>query len=1186
MAALFRRWCVSLFLLLGVSLHTLAVPLPAPPVPVNHPVLAPSLAEPVVFTAYDTVDLLWEAIPEALVYRVKRDGAVVYTGCGTTFRNQCFWRNSGLQKGHSYTFQVCWDLPSGSSSCTSTVQAVTDALHGLLYQSYALNQEGETYLVSDADIPLASKKISLLVMENAVLSVSGNVTVTNNVPYEDAVLWDGEGGITVVGNELARPRLTALTLYLDGSSSALQGVILENTHVHLCPTWAGVPCTSFVLSGSQFNSGLVWVWGGKHQIINNTFDDNALRFPYPSDGQALISGNTFLFNRGAKFWNIIELSENASAAITGNTFQGKDPLHAVIEFNGGSGVIEANQFNLAETYHGVDDWTPSAIFIWPGMRSEVAIKDNLFQGLPGACCRYGVHVWLKSRTVPPQGYQEGAPTWITLQGNTFPRGGFTRALYIRDGDTHLEATENIFAVGRLSFLGSSYLDPHTDTLRDNCILEHVDISTTNTINAAHNWWGASAGPYVNAEFYYPRLLPDSGVFVHLSAGTIITAPLGGPELCPPQVTDLKPVGMEIVQVVQNVQNTIPLAAGKRTLVRGYLQSNTGELAGVSAVVRVYHGDALACTVSPVSGARLIYLPSLDDSTHWYNPRSAKSKSFQFWLPAGCLLGSGRVELEVNPSRSLPEQDYGNNTLTQQFAAVQLKTLEVGLLPLRFSSGGKSPQAEPGVPELLQMSDFFRKIYPGSDIRLRFLPGMEWSKPLEGDFKAQAELMNRVGLAQVQWKSAGGWDEDLLHQVFGALPVGATYAAGIEPAYRNGRGAAGWGEAQPYTFAHVLAQNLGNQPNPKPWIECSSSTTEIGYDTQRDEVLPRNIVNVLGCAPPSPLFTPIWIEAQDYQELVQFALQSSAAQPAPAAPAPQSYLVVSGVVNPTGQAELSPAWQVSAGLPPDNPPEGTGHCVELRSAAEAVLASLCFDLVFPNDVQYTGFIVALPLSGSPARIVLRKGTSELASLAVSAHAPTVSFSSVTRNAETAGDGSGSMTVSWSAADQDGGGLAFNLSYSADGGATWLPLAVGLDAQQYMLDLGKVPASADARLRVEASDGYNRAEAQYGPFSVAAHAPEVTITHPAAGAVVSETLVLQGFAYDQEDGELGGAQLAWTDEQGQALGSGQGLPVTLAAGMHTLTLTARDTSGRSAATTVSFRAGAPPPQRLFYLPYIRK
>ncbi len=1184
MAAWFRRWCVSLFLLLGVSLHTLAVPLPAPPVPVNHPLLAPSLVEPVVFTAYDTVDLLWEAIPEALVYRVKRDGAVVYTGCGTTFQNQCFWRNSGLQKGRSYIFQVCWDLPDGSSSCTSTVQAVTDALHGLLYQSYALSQAGETYLVSDADIQLGSQKVSLQTMEGAVLSVSGNVTVTN-VSYENAVLWDGEGGITVVGDKLARPRLDMLTLGIASSSSALQNAILVNTQVNLCPGWAAVACSSFVLSGSQFNSGLVQVWSGKHQITGNTFDDNALRLPHPSDGQALIHGNTFLFAGGALFWNIIELSEYASAAITGNTFQGKDPAHAVIELNGGSGVIEANQFNIAETYHGADDWTPSAIFIWPGMRSEVTIKDNLFQGLPGACCRYGVHVWLKSTSSPPQGYQEGAPTWITLQGNTFPRGGFTRALYIRDGDTHLEATENIFAVGRLSFLGSSYLDPHTDTLRDNCILEHVDISTTNTINAAHNWWGASAGPYIDPEFYYPRLLPDSGVFVHLSAGTIITAPLGGPELCPPGVTDLKPVGMEIVQVVQNVQNTITLAAGKRTLVRGYLQSNTGELAGVSAVVRVYQGDALACTVSPTSGARLIYLPSLDQSTNWDNLRSAKSKSFQFWLPEGCLLGSGRVELEVNPSRSLPEQDYNNNLLTQPFTAVQLKTLEVGLLPLRFNPGGKSPQAEPGVPELLQMSDFFRRVYPGSDIRLRFLPGMEWSKPLEGDFKAQAELMNRVGLAQVQWKAGGGWDPGLLHQVFGALPVGATYAAGIEPAYQNGRGAAGWGEAQPYAFAHVLAQNLGNQPNPKPWIECSSSTTEIGYDTQRDEALPRNIPNVVGCDPPLPIYTPVWIEWQDYQELVQFALQSGAAQPS-AAPTPQSYLVVSGVVNPTGQAELSPAWQVSASLPPDNPPQGTTHCVELRSAAEAVLASLCFDPVFPNDVQYTGFIVALPMSGTPARIVLRKGTSELASLAVSAHAPTVSFTSVTRGAEATAEGSGSMSINWSAADQDGGSLAFNLSYSADGGATWLPLAVDLDAQQYTLDLGKVRASADARLRVQASDGFNRAEAQYGPFSVAAHAPEATITHPAAGAVVSETLVLQGFAYDQEDGELGGTGLAWTDELGQALGSGQGLQVSLADGMHTLTLTARDSSGRSAATTVRFRAGAPPPQRLFYLPYIRK
>ncbi|MEA3310386.1 MAG: hypothetical protein U9Q70_12870, partial [Chloroflexota bacterium] len=142
----------------------------------------------------------------------------------------------------------------------------------------------------------------------------------------------------------------------------------------------------------------------------------------------------------------------------------------------------------------------------------------------------------------------------------------------------------------------------------------------------------------------------------------------------------------------------------------------------------------------------------------------------------------------------------------------------------------------------------------------------------------------------------------------------------------------------------------------------------------------------------------------------------------------------------------------------------------------------------------------------------------------------------------------------------------------------------DATTFDLDLSEIPAGEQVWVRIEASDGFNVGGADYGPFSLANHAPEVVIHTPANGAVISATQSLAGFAYDREDGQLDGRALSWASSIDGELGAGAVVfPDALSEGWHTLTLTATDSAGTLGTASVSVTVGDVVWQRV-YLPLV--
>ena len=196
-------------------------------------------------------------------------------------------------------------------------------------------------------------------------------------------------------------------------------------------------------------------------------------------------------------------------------------------------------------------------------------------------------------------------------------------------------------------------------------------------------------------------------------------------------------------------------------------------------------------------------------------------------------------------------------------------------------------------------------------------------------------------------------------------------------------------------------------------------------------------------------------------------------------------------------------------------------------------------------------------------------SEILVVERSASAPSVSVSG-----PSAGQffGAGSdISVSWSGSDADGDELSYRVYYSVDGGKVYMPLSLETANTSRTLPAGRLRGSSRARIGVSVSDGARSSFAETPVFSVANHAPEISIRTPVSGDVFAENqgFVVEAVAYDMEDGLVPSSHIVWGSSIDGSLGSGRYLVLSaadLTAGSHTLTVTATDAAGLSASASV--------------------
>jgi hypothetical protein len=122
----------------------------------------------------------------------------------------------------------------------------------------------------------------------------------------------------------------------------------------------------------------------------------------------------------------------------------------------------------------------------------------------------------------------------------------------------------------------------------------------------------------------------------------------------------------------------------------------------------------------------------------------------------------------------------------------------------------------------------------------------------------------------------------------------------------------------------------------------------------------------------------------------------------------------------------------------------------------------------------------------------------------------------------------------------------------------------------MNLGQLPGSVSARIRVIATDGINTGmDDSDGAFTLSGKPPQVVIASPtnASRFRADEQVALSGVGYDPEDGQLADAGLSWFSDRDGPLGTGQHISVVLSAGTHVIALQATDSNANVTAASMT-------------------
>ncbi|MGC9347620.1 MAG: right-handed parallel beta-helix repeat-containing protein [Anaerolineae bacterium] len=1138
----------------------------------------------VVYVGHDVVDLRWDKVMGASSYRLERNpGGSAVIQPEEMPGDKLFYRDSQAP-GTELSYRVC-AISSLGEDCSEWVPVQVGQVQGHLYK----NDEWADAEVELAGIVDLEAEAILKIGSGAMVSSAPGATTSMIRARNNGRLWvqPGIGGAGVapslvdIGIEILGSAGDSIISGGDGKLVTLDGVavvLYRDTKIEYC---------------DMMNGSVVYFSGGADQsFLHNQISAGTTTRIEASAGELTVSDSTF-----AECTSCILLRPGTTVTVTRNSF--RLSLSSLsghgIRVAGANATIKENEFQFGGGYNE----GPWAIDVQPNAGGTVNIEDNAFLKEEGGLrLGRGITTWPSGFLAPDKG-----STSVEILGNVFR--GLQQGLYIR-GSVHVEARDNGFTENAGAVF-AMYSEGLSAKINHNCIVGNgIGLEGPQGVDATGNWWGSPDGPTdANGN-------PPGGGDVCKGGATC--EPYAQQDKCSRQARDLWICHIEPNQGIQTYDNAVPIVAGKPAEVRVYPASTSGVVSDVGGELVVRRGGVLIGTRQPEAPATTPYLRDgcFDTPAEFTQLQRGLNNSLNFKLPKEWVTGTLTLSAEVNPDEHIEEFDYQDNTKVLTVTTRQARPVRVGIRGVYPPDKQRASQQAGDAASMLDIATLFGKVYPAADVTLTLLPTMDWPYEIpETTVDPEAGetgslLLNALSMAQMRLRTDGTWEGEGFDQVFGVVAGDTLEYTRPDPVAEGGRGVAAYSLPDQVAFAHALGLNLGHDPK----YSVVDPVGYWGYDLTADRLVSPDTTDVFtlpvayfDSAQYSPPFDPsqFWVSSHIYNELLDYNLGTGVSATALARTAePQTYVLVGGIYDTWSQkATFSPAWQVTTAAPPANPspsPYASGYCVQLRDAGDDVLSSHCFYVESGYDTTWSSwgdahpFLVSLPLSGTPARVVFLYHDpysiivdDEWGSLAISANAPAVTITGGAMARESA---DAVLPLTWSGQDADGDTLAYSIFYSADNGATWRPVAANLTVDHYDLDLAEVPGGAKAWVRVEVSDGFHTASDTLGPFTVDDHGPLVTIAQPEAGSVVSTTLSLLGYAYDHEEGELTGAALVWASDLAGELGTGSSIVAEdLVTGTHRLTLTATDSQGHSGSAFVLVGVETPvawPEETYVFLP----
>jgi hypothetical protein len=669
--------------------------------------------------------------------------------------------------------------------------------------------------------------------------------------------------------------------------------------------------------------------------------------------------------------------------------------------------------------------------------------------------------------------------------------------------------------------------------------------------------------------------------------------------------DLSVASLEVNQSVQylgnpaNADNSLTLVRGRRTTVRMNVGvSGAGSVAGVDGQLQVFK-DGIAITGSPFSAENgpitAPLSPDREETHHTLN--------FEFEIPGLGFVGPDTSDVKliatVDPAGTITEPDETNNSMTLDHLSFECRrSPSIAYVPINYTFAEPDP-ANMGLPSVVKMlpgigDDFIWHTYPIPDPPNYYaaaVPPINLATDVDASI---ATLLTDLEATRVLLFPQPDY-------IYGWIPgnpiAGNGWAAGI------GSGNAAFGNTQDSpnryqrTFAHEIGHLLGLSHNsllldPEVGFDGGFSGLEV---TATDDCDPAGVQGTKCRALKDFMYagqltTAAWIAPTTYDFIAGHSLTQNAgcAFTLPPLQIEEVLLIQGQFVRPgceivdccpgcPGPGILEEIYELSAPmvLTRENP-KGTRR-IELRNAEGELLFGQNFEVSFETSdseklANVAPFTLVVPKIAHVDQVVLLSDGKEIARQVRSPNAPVIQLLSP-KQGETLAD---RKVVKWEASDKDGEKMVFSLQYSPDEGKSFVPLAVNLTGQEFVLDPSHIPGSRGQTgfIRLIATDGLNTVTTEVTALLIPRKKPEVQILKPVS-SVTGESatirqgtsLILVGQGYDKEDGPLPEASLEWSID-GKRSGNGRVLSVdtkTLSVGEHKIILTGMDQDQNEARTT---------------------
>ncbi len=191
---------------------------------------------------------------------------------------------------------------------------------------------------------------------------------------------------------------------------------------------------------------------------------------------------------------------------------------------------------------------------------------------------------------------------------------------------------------------------------------------------------------------------------------------GTPQPSPPPPPgafhDFVVTGIEISQGIQNLANEMPLVAGRRTIVRVYVEDlgpvSVGD-AYVQARMFGYEYECVLCPKTPLPGSPIYAENNPVLVKRLGSDRRNLNDSFWFYLPEDWRQGSILLEVEINYDHAIRESNFTNNDFSRGAIFHEAEDFNLTVVPLHLH-----PEGDPSEPTSIfwGTEDYRWNIYNG------------------------------------------------------------------------------------------------------------------------------------------------------------------------------------------------------------------------------------------------------------------------------------------------------------------------------------------------------------------------------------------------------------------------------------------------------------------------------------------